>query len=109
MLAKLSLKGKEDGLDEYSYTYTIECGELEAYVEELLRSNFGSIVKVELCRYELRNGKKVFKRMYVFKSSIFLSINLFLICSCTLTNFLYSLIILGFTTFPSSLTYSHHS
>ena len=50
-------------LDAYYEAFTIEYSELEAYVDELLRSNPSSIVKGELCRDELSKGRRVFKRM----------------------------------------------
>ena len=52
-------------LDAYSRAFTTEYSELEAYVDELLRSNPDSTVKVELCRDELSNERRVFKRMFV--------------------------------------------
>ena len=44
-------------LNAYYRAFTTEYSELEAYVDELLRSNLNSIVKVELCRDELSKGR----------------------------------------------------
>ena len=50
-------------LDAYYEAFTTEYSELEAYVDELLRRNPSSIVKMELCRDELSKGRRVFKRI----------------------------------------------
>ena len=47
-------------LDTYYGAFTIEFCELEVYADELLRSNPGSI-----CRDDLKEGRRVFKRMFV--------------------------------------------
>ena len=52
-------------LDAYSGAFTTEYSELEAYADELLRSNSGSTVKVDLCKDELSKGKRVFKIIFV--------------------------------------------
>ena len=52
-------------LDAYFGYFTTEYYELEAYVDELLRSNPGSTMKVEICREDLKEGRRVFKRMFV--------------------------------------------
>ena len=52
-------------LDAYYGAFTTENSEFEAYVDELLRRNLCSIAKVELCRDELSNGRRVFKRTFV--------------------------------------------
>ena len=52
-------------LDAYYEAFTIEYSELEAYADELLRSNPGSTVKVELCKDELSKGMRVLKRIFV--------------------------------------------
>ena len=51
-------------LDAYSGTFTSKYSKLEAYATELMRSNPGSIVKVELSRGELGEGRRMFKRMF---------------------------------------------
>ena len=53
-------------LDAYSGTFISEYSELEAYEDELMRSNLGITIKVELSRDELREGRRVFKRMFVY-------------------------------------------
>ena len=52
-------------LDAYSEAFTTEHSELEAYVDELLRGNPGSTVKVELCKDGLSKGRRGFKRPFV--------------------------------------------
>ena len=52
-------------LDSYLGTFTSEYLELEAYVDELMRSNPGSKVVVELSRDDLRENRRVVKRMFV--------------------------------------------
>ena len=52
-------------LDAYYGAFTTEYSKFEAYIDELLRSNPNSIMKVELCKDELSNGRRVFKRMFV--------------------------------------------
>ena len=49
-------------LDAYSRAFTTEYSELKAYIDELLRSNLSSKVKVELCRDELSKGGKSFQK-----------------------------------------------
>ena len=51
--------------DAYFEAFTTEYSQLEAYDDELLRSNHDSTMKVELCRDELSKGRRVFKRMFV--------------------------------------------
>ena len=52
--------------DEYFEFFTNEYSKLEArYAQELKRSNPGSSVNVELCIDDFKEGKRVFKRMYV--------------------------------------------
>ena len=46
-------------LDAYFRAFTTEFYELEAYVDELLRSNPGSIVNMEICRDDLKEGRKI--------------------------------------------------
>ena len=48
-------------LDAYSGAFTTKYYELEEYVDELLRSNRGSIVKVGLCKDELSKGRRVLR------------------------------------------------
>ena len=52
-------------LDAYSGTLTSEYLELEAYADELMKSNLGSKVVVELSRDDLGENRRVFKRMFV--------------------------------------------
>ena len=52
-------------LDVFMSTFTIEYSELEAYVDELKRSNPGSTIEVEFSRDEMRKGRRVFTRMFV--------------------------------------------
>ena len=52
-------------LDAYKGTFTTKYSELEAYVDDLKRSNPRSIVQVELSRDEMREGRRVFSRMFV--------------------------------------------
>ena len=49
-------------LDAYHRTFTNEYYELKAYIDELLRSNPGSTMKVELCKDELSKGRRVFMK-----------------------------------------------
>ena len=53
-------------LDAYSRYFTTEYSELEVYVDELLRSNLGPTMKVEMCREEIKEGRRVLKIMFVF-------------------------------------------
>ena len=48
-------------LDAYFRCFTIEYFELEAYVDELLRSNPGSTMKEEMCREDLKEGRRVLR------------------------------------------------
>ena len=52
-------------LDAYFRAFTIEFSELEAYANELLRSNPSSTVNVEICRNDLKDGRRIFKRIFV--------------------------------------------
>ena len=52
-------------LDAYYEAFTTKYSELEAYVNELLRSNPSSIMKVELSWDEISKGRRVSKRMFV--------------------------------------------
>ena len=52
-------------LDAYSRTFTFEYSKLEAYAAELMKSNPNSTIKVELLHDELREGKRVFKGMFI--------------------------------------------
>ena len=52
-------------LDAYYEAFTIEYSELEAYIDELLRSNPRSTMKIELCKDELSKGNRVFKIIFV--------------------------------------------
>ena len=52
-------------LDAYKGTFTTKYSELETYVDDLKRSNPGSIVQAELSRDEMREGRRVFSRMFV--------------------------------------------
>ena len=52
-------------LDDYSRAFTTEYSKLKAYIDELLRNNLNSTMKVELCRDEISKGSRVFKRMFV--------------------------------------------
>ena len=47
-------------LDAYSEAFITEFSELEAYVDELLTSNPCSIVNVEICMDDLKEGKRIF-------------------------------------------------
>ena len=47
-------------LDAYFGAFTIEFFELEAYANELLRSNRSSTVNVEICRNDLKYGRRIF-------------------------------------------------
>ena len=53
-------------LDAYSGYFTTEYSKLEAYVDELLRSNPGPTMKVEMCREDIKEGRRVLKIMFVF-------------------------------------------
>ena len=59
-------KGKKDVLDAYSGYFTTEYSKLEAYVDELLRSNPGPTMKVGMCREDIKEGRRVLKIMFVF-------------------------------------------
>ena len=52
-------------LHAYYGSFTTKYFELEAYADELLRSNLGSTMKVEICREDLKKGRRVFKIMFV--------------------------------------------
>ena len=52
-------------LDAYYGVFTTKYYELKAYANELLRSNLGSTMRLELCRDELSKAMRVFKRMFV--------------------------------------------
>ena len=52
-------------LDAYSKAFTTEFLKLEAYVEEMLRSNPDSIVNMEICRDDLKERGRIFKRIFV--------------------------------------------
>ena len=52
-------------LDAYSGAFTTEFSELEAYSDELLRSNPGSIVNVKICGDGLKEGRRIFKSAFV--------------------------------------------
>ena len=47
-------------LDDYFRAFTTKFYELEAYVDQLLRSNPGSIVNVETCRDDLKEERRIF-------------------------------------------------
>ena len=53
-------------LDVYFGSFTIKYYELEAYVDELLRSNPSSTLMVEMCKEYLKKGTRVFKRIFFF-------------------------------------------
>ena len=52
-------------LDAYFGAFATEFSKLKAYSNEMLRSNLGSIVKVVICRDDLKEGMRVFKRLFV--------------------------------------------
>ena len=54
-------------LDAYSEAFKIEFSELEAYAYKLLRSNPVSIVKVEVCRDDLKEGRRIIVCLNVYK------------------------------------------
>ena len=56
-------------LDAYFGSFTTEYSKLEAYAQELLKSNPNSSANVELCRNEIQEGRRVFKRMYICLSA----------------------------------------
>ena len=52
-------------LDAFKGNFTTKYLELEAYLYEMKRSNIWSTVQVELSMGEMREGRRVFKRMFV--------------------------------------------
>ena len=54
-------------LDAYSEAFITEFSELEAYVDELLRSNPCSIVNVEIFIDDLKEGKRIFVCLNAYK------------------------------------------
>ena len=54
-------------LDAYFRAFTTEFYELETYVDELLRSNPGSIVNMEICRDDLKEGRKILVCLNAYK------------------------------------------
>ena len=52
-------------LDAYSSTFTSEYLELWVYADQLMKSNPWSAIHVELLRDELREGRRVFKKMFL--------------------------------------------
>ena len=47
-------------LDAYTRAFTIEFSEFQAFADELLRSNASSTVNVEICRDDLKEGRRIF-------------------------------------------------
>ena len=52
-------------LDAYSRSFTTEYFELKTYADEIFRSKPGSAVKVEMCREDLKEGRRIFKIMFL--------------------------------------------
>ena len=52
---------KEDGVRCLSTKFS----KFEAYADELLSSNPGSTVNVEICRDDLKEARRIFKRIFV--------------------------------------------
>ena len=47
-------------LDAYSGAFTTEFSEFQAFANELLRSNPSSTMNVEICRNDLKEGRRIF-------------------------------------------------
>ena len=54
-------------LDAFYGAFANEFYELEAYIDELLRSNPSFTVNVEICRDDLKEGKRIFVCLNAYK------------------------------------------
>ncbi|XP_050229266.1 uncharacterized protein LOC126678406 isoform X2 [Mercurialis annua] len=58
-------RAKRKVLTDINSNYITEFARLDAYAGELRRTNPGSKVEVELCPIRLRDGKRVFRRLFI--------------------------------------------
>ena len=58
-------RAKRKVIQELDGSYRVEFSYLEAYSAALKRSNPGSKVEIELCKETLKEGRRVFRRMFV--------------------------------------------
>ena len=58
-------RAKRKIIQELDGSFRVEFGYLEAYAAALKRSNPGSKAEIELCKDALKEGQKVFRRMFV--------------------------------------------
>ena len=58
-------KVKRKVIQELDGSFRVEFDFLEAYVAALKRSNPGSKAEIELCKEALKEGMRVFKRMFI--------------------------------------------
>ncbi|XP_050207490.1 uncharacterized protein LOC126656911 [Mercurialis annua] len=58
-------KAKRKVLTELNSNYKVEFARLDAYAAEIRRTNHGSSVQVEVCPIMEREGRRVFRRMFI--------------------------------------------